>query len=732
MAAATGELQGDERFDQLGLDSMMAGHAVAALNAEFGLALQPTVFYNHPSVDALTAHVQRLLRETPARAVPAAAAPAAAAVADDAVAVVGMSGRFAGAPDLDRFWRNLAGGVDSVAEIDPARWDVQAVYDPRPQQPGRSNSQWMGALEDVDQFDAPFFGLTSNEAVGMDPQQRIALEQSWLAMEHAGYSPQGLAAKRCGVFFGAMTGDYMELLRAGGQGENADAMLGNHSAVLSGRIAYLLDLRGPALTLDTACSSSLLAVHLARRSLLAGECDMAMAGGVFVTNTPLVQVMSSAANMLSPDGRCKTFDNKADGIVVGEGCGVVVLKRLRDALADGDTIHGVIRASGSNQDGRTHGLTAPNGNSQAELEEAVYRGAGISARSIDYVEAHGTGTKLGDPVEVEGLTQAFRKFTDERGFCALGSVKPNIGHCYAAAGIASLLKTLLALAHRQLPPSIHCDEENEHIRFAETPFVVNRTLRDWVPQAGAPRRAAVSAFGYSGTNVHLVVDEAPVRSAPPAHEPPEAARWLLLSARDRAGLRQAAAALHAALPAVTGSDGAWRLADVAYTLQTGRRAHDVRVAIHAAQPEQALAALRACADGAEAGTGWRSGEVLRRRDRPDARRIAEAPDIAARVELWLLGAEVDWAASYAAADMQRVPLPGVAFARKRHWPKPAAAPPAATASADREPPARATERRPAAAPSLPRALSLESARQSFHRNTGGERIHAAPTPSSWR
>ncbi len=709
------EWAGDERFDELGLDSMLAGQAVELINQAFGTQLLPTVFYQHPSVDALQAHLSDLCAEhglrlapspptsapqsppmslataanaateRPAQAAPAAMAAPGPATAQalapdaDAIAVVGLSGRFAGADDLQAFWRNLRDGVDSVQEVPASRWDINAYYDPKPQQAGKTNSRWMGALQDVDQFDAAYFGLMPDEALATDPQQRLALEESWKALNHAGYGGHNRATATCGVFFGAMTGDYLPLLQQSGHPVGAAAMLGNHSAVLSGRIAYLLNLRGPCMTLDTACSSSLLAVHLARRSLLAGECDMALAGGVFVAATPTVQVMSSAANMLSPDGHCKAFDNQANGIALGEGCGVVVLKRFADALASGDTIYGVLRGSGCNQDGKSNGLTAPNGKAQTELALAVYREAGIQPQSISYVEAHGTGTRLGDPIEVEALTNAFRAHTSERGFCAIGSVKPNIGHCYAAAGVASLLKVLLALAHRELPPSLHCQQVNELIRIEQTPFVVNTVRQPWVARPGAPRRAAVSAFGYSGTNVHLVLDEPP---QPPTRQPVAAGAldepdWLLLSARNDEALVELARSVRSHVATLSRPEqGGTVLADLLFTLQGGREAHDMRLAVCAPDVAAALAGLDAYlvaqANAVYSGPGWQRAEVRRRKDRPDAGTVAAAGTQAERVALWLQGAQVSELADPVRAGQRRVALPMHPMQKQRHWPNGAA------------------------------------------------------------
>ncbi|WP_146662603.1 beta-ketoacyl synthase N-terminal-like domain-containing protein, partial [Enhygromyxa salina] len=502
--------------------------------------------------------------------------PVAATADTDTIAVIGMGGRFPGGEDLDAFWANLSSGRDCVAQIPRERWDLQTWYDPDPQRDDTTYCQWGGVLDEVDRFDPAFFDMTRREAELCEPQQRLFLETSWHALEHAGYASRERGpGRRYGVFVGASSGDYVDILDQAGSKRAPQAMIGNESSVIAGRIAYALDLTGPAIVVNTACSASLVAIHLACESLRAGSCELALAGGVFVSLTPAFFVLASNAHMLSPTGRCRSFANDADGFVPGEGVGVVVLKPLAAAQRDGDRIYGIIRASGINQDGRTNALTAPSPRAQTELLRSVHAAAGISPRSLDCVEAHGTGTRLGDPVEVDALTEAFRSQTNDSSFCALGSVKSNIGHAVTAAGVASVLKMLLALEHEAIPPTLHAEQENEHINFATTPFFVNRSLRAW-PRGQRPRRAGVSSFGFCGTNAHLVLEEAPRPAAPAAVEG-ASGPWLFpLSGTD-----------DAALARVAGRLGRWlseagrevSLADLSFTLQR-RRAHlDTRAAI---------------------------------------------------------------------------------------------------------------------------------------------------------
>ena len=422
------------------------------------------------------------------------------------IAIVGMSGRFPQADDLEAFWQNLRAGKDSITECPSYRWDVNRYYDPDPKVPGKTYSKWGGFLNDIDKFDPLFFNISPSEAEMMDPQQRLFLEEAWRSLEDAGYTPDALSGKKCGVFVGAGDGDYADLIKDSGGEVNSYLLSGKSSSILAARIAFLLNLKGSNMAIDTACSSSLLAVHEACKSILYGENEMALAGGVYIATTPEMHIMTSKAGMLSKEGKCKTFDNNADGFVPGEGVGVVVLKPLQKAIADKDHIYGVIKGSGSNQDGKTNGIMAPSAESQKALELEVYKKYHINPATISYVEAHGTGTKLGDPIETQALMDAFGSYTDKKQFCAIGSVKTNIGHAMRAAGIAGLLKVLLQMKYGQLAPSLHYHAENEHINFSDSPFYVNESLKPWTAP-NMPRRAAISSFGFSGTNVHMVVEE---------------------------------------------------------------------------------------------------------------------------------------------------------------------------------------------------------------------------------
>lgn len=506
----------DAAFIDLGMDSILAVTWMRRLNARLGTALPATTVYAHPTLRALVEHIASLPPAPPTAPEPVVPEPpplpATARAADPAssipepIAIIGASGRFPKAPDLDTFWANIRAARDCVDEVPPDRWDIAQFYDPDSQAPGKSSSKWMGAIDNVDQFDPGFFNITPREAELMDPQQRLFLQHAWHAIEDAAIDPMRLAGTACGVFVGSGPSGYADLVRD----RNAYSLVGNAGSILAARIAYLLDLAGPAISLDTACSSSLVAIAQACNALLLRDCDLALAGGTSVLIGASMFVDTSKVGMLSPQGRCFTFDARANGFVPGEGIGVMVLKRLADAVRDGDPVRAVIRGWGTNQDGRTNGITAPNPEAQTRLIRGIHARFGIDPDSIDLIECHGTGTALGDPIEIEGLAAAFDGVA---GPIALGSVKSNVGHLLASAGVAGAMKAMLALQARELPPTALFEQVNPHLALAGTPFRIGTELRPWV-RRDAPRRVGVSSFGFSGTNAHLVLEEAPRQASP--------------------------------------------------------------------------------------------------------------------------------------------------------------------------------------------------------------------------
>ncbi|HEY0837820.1 MAG TPA: beta-ketoacyl synthase N-terminal-like domain-containing protein [Azospirillum sp.] len=613
---------------------------------------------------------------------------------------MGMSGQFPKADSVKRFWQNLIEGRDCVSEIPPTRWSIEEYYDPDRNAPGKTVCRSMGVLDGIDLFDPLFFSIAPSEAEFMDPQQRLFLQNAWRCIEDAGYDPATLSGSLCGVFVGCTASDYGQLLA--GHPHSAQALIGESVSILPARIAYVLNLQGPCLAIDTACSASLVALANACDSLALGNSDLALAGGVYVLNGPDIHVKMSKAGMLSPSGRCFSFDQRADGFVPGEGVGVLLLKRLEDARRDGDDVYAVIRGWGVNQDGKTNGITAPNPDSQARLETSVHTKFGIDPDHIGLIEAHGTGTKLGDPIEVEALCASFRRSTSRRHYCALGSVKSNIGHLATAAGVAGVVKAALALQHRQLPPTINHDTLNEHIDLTDSPFFINTRCRPWAADPGRARLAAVSSFGFSGTNAHVVLEEAAAEAARirPADQP-RSAVLLPLSARSAGQLAILARAVHDHLGEEQ-DDGAASLADIAYTYQTGRSAMSHRLAVVAETVEELKDRLAAYAATGTGGEGCWTGEAVRKAAGTPLRGPAGTPtrqDLAELARRWVAGERIDWPSLHRAGQAQRRHgLPTYPFERERYW-VPAVPAPEESADAVNTPP------RPAAgADWSPRAL----------------------------
>lgn len=489
------------------------------------------------------------------------------------LAIIGMTGRFPGAPSLERYWEKLRDGVECIRQFNDD--DLLRRGVPRSNL-GAANFVKAGAtLDGVDQFAATFFGYSPAEAELMDPQHRIFLECAWEALENAGYDPDTFPGL-IGVYAGTSLSSYLlfnlwETASVRRATDTFPAMVGNDKDFLSTRVSYHLNLRGPSLDLQTGCSTSLVAVHLACEALLSCQCDMALAGGVSVSVPQRTGYYYHPGGVTSPDGRCRAFDARAQGTVFGSGAGIIVLRRLEDALSAGDTIYAVVKGSAVNNDGSSKaGYTAPSVDGQAEVIARAQAVAGVGPDSISYIEAHGTGTQLGDPVEIQALTKAFRAKCDGRQFCALGSVKSSIGHLDAAAGVAGLIKTTLALRHKQIPPAVSFERANDQIDFASTPFYVPVNLADW-NSTGSPRRAGVSSFGIGGTNAHLIIEEAPDGSAA---EPDGSPQLLLISAKTETALENMIGNLAAHL-----RETRHDLADIAFTLQAGRRHFRHRCAI---------------------------------------------------------------------------------------------------------------------------------------------------------
>src|SRR3984893_4858586 len=603
------EIDIQEPFASYGLGSTEAVSLAGELADWLGRRLSAALVYEYPTVEALPRH----LAGSPDVSESATRADQDRDADNEPIAIIGIGCRFPGANDPAAFWQLLRDGVDAIREVPADRFDEHAFYGPDPATPGKMNTRWGGFLGQVDQFDPNFFGISPREASRMDPQQRLLLEVTWEALQDAGQVAERLAGTQAGVFIGIATNDYGQLQWNDLGRIDAYAGTGNALSIAANRISYVFDFRGPSLAIDTACSSSLVAVHLACCSLRNGESTLAIAGGVNLILSPAIAINFTKAGAMAPDGRCKAFDARANGYVRSEGAGVVVLKPLSKALADGDPIYAIIRGSAVNQDGRSNGLMAPNPLAQEAVLREAYRQASVSPGKVQYVEAHGTGTLLGDPIEAKALGTVLGVDRPPGRPCALGAVKTNLGHLEAAAGVAGLIKVALALNHLEIPPSLHFQEPNPYIPFDEVCLRVQTTLGPWPARSG-PALAGVSSFGFGGTNAHVVLEEAPQSNLGMQNMEsricnPESAHLLPFSARSPEALRSLARAYQNSLAAPKSTVS---LRDICYSASVRRSHHDYRLAVTGHSPEQLSEVL---------------GAFLRGEARPD---LSSGPKVSGR------------------------------------------------------------------------------------------------------
>ncbi|MCZ8521617.1 SDR family NAD(P)-dependent oxidoreductase [Paenibacillus caseinilyticus] len=700
-------------YYEMGLDSLGLLYVAKEVEGKAGSPVPPTLLFEYTTIGQLADHLaaaypgrfghgssHERTEGTKSQARGAAAQAAAAVFVapalthDDDIAVIGMAGRYPDADSLEDFWNNLKEGRDSIREVPPSRWDWRQLGGLRSPS-GKSMSRWGGFLEAPDCFDPQFFRITPREAETLDPQERLFLETCWATIEDAGYTPGTLTAPKgvrqrhpVGVFVGVMHKDYA-LLGAEAAAQGHPVPLSLNYAPIANRVSYFCNFHGPSMAVDTVCSSSLTAVHLAVESIRRGECEVALAGGVNLSLHPGKYATYGLMDMQSSDGRCRTFGEGGDGYVSGEGVGAVLLKPLHMAVRDGDQIYGVIKASAVNHVGTVSGITVPSPVGQADLIVGCLEKAGIDARSLSYIEAHGTGTSLGDPIEIQGLVQAFREHTEDTGFCSIGSVKSNIGHAESAAGIAGLHKVLLQLHHRTLVPSLHGQTPNPYIDFEASPFYVQQTAAAWATQRvtpggtekAIPRRAGISSFGATGSNAHLVVEEYIPEPAQRTgrvanHRGSAALRVLVpLSAKNADRLQAYARKLADALRSVPDAD-ATDLQSLAYTLQVGREAMEERAVFLVRELRELQSALEALAEGAELPLhGWRSRVTAHGEEALDdsveaqaaiRQQIAEGK-LDSVAEAWLLGHSVPWHMLYGEGSPRRMSLPTYPFARERYW-----------------------------------------------------------------
>ncbi len=639
------EIDVNKGFFDLGMDSLMAVEFKNKLQEKLGSAmvLTNTVAFDYSSVKALQDYLLQGLafKEKKPTIIQNKDTH------DEAIAIIGLSGEFPGANNLDAFWQMLVDGKEGITEVPATRWDVNAYYDSDPNAPGKMISRRGGFINGIDQFDAAFFFISPKEANYLDPQQRLLLKHSWLALESAGISPQSLNGSDTGVFIGISTSDYSLLINKYVNIDNINAYIGtgNASSTASGRISYFLGLQGPNMAIDTACSSSLAALNEACERLQNGECSSAIVGGVSALLSPELSINFSKAGMLAPDGKCKTFDEHADGYVRGEGCGIVILKRLSDALQNKDKIWAVIKSSGMNQDGASSGLTVPSGQAQERLLSRVLAQSHLSADDIDYVECHGTGTRLGDPIEVHAIGAVYGQ--NRASSLKLGSVKTNIGHLEAAAGIAGLIKVILSLKYNTLPKHLNFNQLNSNITLNFPAEIVTQTT-NW-QRTDKPRHAALSSFGFSGTNVHVILEEAPNPLERDENTLPEE-RVFVLSARTQKSLDEAIASYIAYL-----EQGDERIDDICYTAATGRSHFAYRLALFIKDKDDLLKRLKA--------------HELSVSAVPLDDEFVTSSDINVLVKDYLSGKKIDWDEYYKPylSALCIVSLPTYCFDTQRYW-----------------------------------------------------------------
>ena len=702
----------EKNLADFGFNSMGLTQFALLLIKHFGIQeITPSIFYGYSTIEKLTQYfvqnhhetIRQIYREATREEVSPAKTPASQPVLikqnrfaknsftpnrQEPIAIIGMSGRFPGANNIDELWNVLVTGANMVKEIPKERFDWRQFYGDPHKEPGKINCKWLGYISGVSEFDPLFFEIRPREAELMDPKQRLLLEESWNALEDAGYGPVQIKSQRIGMFVGVEQGDYQILTQGRGN------MGSNHNGILAARLAYFLNLDGPVMALDTCCSSGLVAVHQAISSIRNGECDTAIAAGVNLMLTPYSFIGMSQAGLLSPDGMCYAFDRRANGIVPGEAVAAVVLKRLSRAEADGDPIYATIKGSGINYDGKTNGITTPSGASQTNLYKMVYDQYRINPEEIEYMIPHGTGTKLGDSVEINALNDAFKSYTSrygapKQGYCALTSPKTNFGYTFAASGLVSLISMAQALRHEMIPASLHCERENDYINWKESPFYVNKTNRPWTAAAGVAfgegaafsgnrvRTGAVTAIGMGGTKVHMVLQSySPAKGG----SPEEAPYYLLaLSAKTEGSLLEKARDLLKVLENDTSLD----LTQLSYTLLQGRQHFNHRCAIVVQEREDAAYGLKQIESKEKIPnlfhgnvprdfTGQKAiaeyaQELLKQSQTLKEQKSQYQETLFALADFYCQGYELDWNGLFGGSKPRRINLPTYPFAKEYCW-----------------------------------------------------------------
>ncbi|MEA5576036.1 amino acid adenylation domain-containing protein [Anabaena sp. UHCC 0451] len=702
-----------KNMSDYGFDSISFMELVNPINATFGLEITPDLFFEHSSLDQLAKHLcqefrSQLIAHYQLGSTPELLQPDHVNAEinqeriypntrelqnpNEPIAIIGISGIIAGAQDLESFWQGLVEGKDWIVEIPPSRWDWQTYYGDPMTEDNKTKSKWGGFMTGVDAFDAAFFGISPHEARLMDPQQRFFLQAVWKMVENAGLQMSALSGTKTGVFVGVANTDYGDLLKAHAPSVEAHTSTGTCPSVLANRISYLFNLRGPSLPVDTACSSSLVAVNYAVESIRNGSCDMAIAGGVNIILTPHFTLSFSKSGMLSEDGRCKTFDSRADGYARGEGVGAILLKPLKQAEADGNIIHAVIRSTAVNHGGHANSLTAPDPNSQAQVLIDAYEKAGIDPATVSYIEAHGTGTSLGDPIEINGLKKSFTELQKRWGtpipqpvYCGIGSVKTQTGHLEAAAGIAGILKVVLSMKYGKLPGILHFQKLNPFINLTNSPFYIVDQTRNWERLRnidGQPllRRAGVSSFGFGGVNAHVVLEEYQEKKPSSALTNPHQNQdyLIVLSAKNKERLGEVVKNLFNYLTAAKlQTHSRVAISDIAYTLQVGREGMPERLALVVSNIEDLIKKLDAYQKGVSPIAGVFHGIA-----KPSPTKLESKSEISTNsslvqpavqqkalekvAQLWISGSQINWNLLYPQPP-QRIELPTYPFAKTRYW-----------------------------------------------------------------
>ena len=744
----TEDLDVDAELSEYGFDSITLTDFTNRLNQTYQLRLTPTVFFENPSIGSFARYlaeehqevfaeqfrtstqqpsvvetqevefeenIEKPLHRT--RFARTVMLPKSDFRVSDSIAVVGMSGCFPMAKDVNEFWQNLVDGKDCITEIPSSRWSWKSIYGDPQTETNKTNIKWGGFIDGVGEFDPLFFGISPRETELMDPQQRLLMTYTWLALEDAGYSASSLSGSNTGIFVGTASNGYSGLIANANIAIEGYSSTGMVPSVGPNRMSYFLNIHGPSEPIETACSSSLVAIHRALMAMETGGCDQAIVGGVNTIITPEAHISFSKAGMLCEDGRCKTFSSQANGYVRGEGVGILFLKKLSEAAQAGDHIYGLIRASAENHGGRANSLTSPNPKAQADLLIRVYKQAGIDPRKVSYIEVHGTGTALGDPIEINGLKTAFEELYQTKGdqevvrsHCGLGSVKSNIGHLELAAGVAGVIKVLLQLKHKTLAKSLHCEKINPYIQLKESPFYVVQEKQEWKtmrdPQGNElPRRAGVSSFGFGGVNAHVVIEEYVDKGSGNigGHSVPcdrfgspvsptarlrvqnlglenKGPHLIVLSAKTGDRLQEMAKDLHSYVKneIINHKSKSINLNDLAYTLQVGRDEMDERLGMIVHSMQDLEDKLCGVLEGREDMDDVYRGQIKRNKDTLAVftadEELQEAIDkwiqrgkYGKLLDLWVKGLVLDWNKLYGDTKPQRVSLPTYPFAKERYW-----------------------------------------------------------------